>query len=144
MTTGFEQAGIKIEKQAEFAALKQSIERLLSAALIDKFFKKIQKSDIRIREFEAVLSKRLMEQADENLAKSGQSAQALPVARPTVPQASSRRCATRSPRRARTTPTPPAMIVPISLMGHSGTFPIKMQTVPPRCKSSDNSTVANS
>jgi hypothetical protein len=77
MTTGFEQAGIKIEKHAEFAALRQSIERLLSAALIEKFFKKIQKSDIRIREFEAVLSKRLMEQADENLAKSGQSAQAL-------------------------------------------------------------------
>jgi len=77
MTTGFEQAGIKIEKEAEFAALKQSIERLLSAALIEKFFTKIQKSNIRIREFEAVLSKRLMEQVDENLAKSGKSAQAV-------------------------------------------------------------------
>jgi hypothetical protein len=77
MTTGFEQAGIKIEKEVEFAALKQSIERLLSAALIEKFFAKIQKSNVRIREFEAVLSKRLMEAVDETLAKSGRSAQVL-------------------------------------------------------------------
>jgi len=73
MTTGFEQAGIKIEKEAEFAALKQSIERLLSATLIEKFFKKLDKNNVRVREFEMVLSKRLMEQVDENLAKSGKS-----------------------------------------------------------------------
>jgi hypothetical protein len=77
MTTGFEQAGIKIEKEAEFAALKQSIERLLSASLIEKFFKKLDKNNVRVREFEMVLSKRLMEQLDENLAKSGKSAQSL-------------------------------------------------------------------
>ena len=77
MTTGFEQAGIKIEKEAEFAALKQSIERLLSASLIEKFFKKLDKNNVRVREFEMVLSKRLLEQVDENLAKSGKSAQSL-------------------------------------------------------------------
>ncbi|HLH09975.1 MAG TPA: hypothetical protein VKW78_22255 [Terriglobales bacterium] len=77
MTTGFEQAGIKIEKEAEFAALKQSLERLLSPVLIDKFYKKLDKSNVRVREFEAVLSKRLMEQVDQELAKSGKSAQAL-------------------------------------------------------------------
>jgi len=77
MTTGFEQAGIKIEKQAEFAALKESVERVLSAPAIEKFFKKLDKNNVRIREFETVLAKRLIEQVDENLAKSGKSAQAL-------------------------------------------------------------------
>ena len=34
------------------------------------------------------------------------------------------------------------MIVPISLMGHSGTFPIRIQIVPPRFSSNANSAVA--
>jgi hypothetical protein len=73
----FEQAGIKIEKEQEFQALKQSIERLLSPALIDKFFHKLVKKSVRIREFEKVLDLKLMEAADETLAKSGQSAKQL-------------------------------------------------------------------
>ena len=73
----FEQAGIKIEKEQEFQALKQSIERLLSPALIEKFFAKLEKKSVRIRDFAKVLDLKLMEAVDETLAKSGKSAKQL-------------------------------------------------------------------
>ena len=77
MATGFEQAGIKVEHEAEFSALKQSIQRLLSPALIEKFFKKLDRKDIRIRQFENLLAARVMEEIDVDLAKSGKSSQSL-------------------------------------------------------------------
>ena len=67
----FDQSGIKIEKEQEFQALKQSIERVLGTALIEKFFKKMDKKSIRIREFEKVLEQRLIDEIDADLAKSG-------------------------------------------------------------------------
>jgi len=73
----FEQSGIKIEKEQEFAALKQSIERVLGSALIEKFFSKLEKKSVRIRQFEKVLDLRLMEEVDETLKKSGKSAKQL-------------------------------------------------------------------
>jgi hypothetical protein len=73
----FEQAGIKVEKEQEFQALKQSIERLLSPALIEKFFNKLEKKSVRIRDFEKVLDLKLMEAVDETLAKSGKPAKQL-------------------------------------------------------------------
>ena len=73
----FEQAGIKIEKEQEFQALKQSIGRLLSPTLIERFFGKLEKKNVRIREFEKVLDLKLMEAVDETLAKSGKTAKQL-------------------------------------------------------------------
>jgi nucleoside diphosphate kinase len=73
----FEQAGIKIEKEQEFQALKQSIERALGTALIGKFFAKLEKKGVRIREFEKVLDLKLIEAVDETLAKSGTTAKQL-------------------------------------------------------------------
>jgi hypothetical protein len=82
----FEQAGIKIEKEQEFQALRQSIERLLSPALIEKFFSKLEKKNVRIREFEKVLDLKLTEAVDETLAKSGKSAKQLYGAMPVTDQ----------------------------------------------------------
>jgi 1,6-anhydro-N-acetylmuramate kinase len=73
----FEQSGIKIEKEQEFAALKQSIERLLGSALIEKFFKQLEKKSIRIREFEKVLEQRVIDGLDADLAKAGKTAKQL-------------------------------------------------------------------
>ena len=73
----FEQAGIKVEKEQEFQALRQSIERLLGPALIEKFFGKLEKKSVRIREFEKLLDLKLIEAVDETLAKSGKSAKDL-------------------------------------------------------------------
>ena len=82
----FEQAGIKIEKEQEFQALKQSIERVLSPALIGKFFGKLEKKSVRIREFEKVLDLKLLEAVDETLAKSGKQAKQLYGALPVTDQ----------------------------------------------------------
>ena len=82
----FEQAGIKVQKEQEFQALKQSVERVLSPALRDKFFGKLEKKSVRIREFEKVLAQKLMEAVDESLAKSGKSAKALYEALPVTDQ----------------------------------------------------------
>ena len=73
----FEQSGIKIEKEQEFQALKQSLARLLDSASIEKFFKKMEKKGIRIREFEKVLDRKLMEGVDAELAKSDKTAKQL-------------------------------------------------------------------
>jgi len=77
MQAGFEQAKIKIEKEQEFTTLKDSIERALSPALIEKFLSKLSGKGLRIREFEKVLEKKLIDQVDSQLGKSGQSAKAL-------------------------------------------------------------------
>jgi len=82
----FEQAGIKIEKEQEFQALRQSIERVLGSALIGKFFGKLGKKSVRIREFEKVLDLKLMEAVDETLAKSGHTAKQLYTALPVTDQ----------------------------------------------------------
>jgi hypothetical protein len=82
----FEQAGIKIEKEQDFQTLKQTVERLMQPALIETFFKKLEKKSLRIREFEKVLEKRVIEEVDSDFAKSGKSAKALYGALPVTDQ----------------------------------------------------------
>jgi hypothetical protein len=82
----FEQSGIKVANEQDFEALKQSLERLLQPALIDTFFQKLEKKGIRIREFEKVLDKRVIENVDSVLAKSGKAAKALYEAMPVTDQ----------------------------------------------------------
>ena len=82
----FEQAGIKVQKEQEFQALKQSIERVLSPALLEKFFGRLEKKGVRIRDFEKVLDLKLLEAVDETLAKSGQTAKQLYSALPVTDQ----------------------------------------------------------
>ena len=82
----FEQSGIKIENEQDFQTLKQSVERLMQSALIETFFKKLEKKNIRIREFEKVLEKRVIEEVDSDFAKSGTAAKALYEALPVTDQ----------------------------------------------------------
>ena len=82
----FEQSGIKIEKEQEFSTLKQSLERVLAPALIEKFFGKMEKKNVRIREFEKVLVLRLLEEFDETLKGSGKSAKRLYESMPVTDQ----------------------------------------------------------
>jgi len=82
----FEQAGIKVEKEQDFQSLKQAVERLMQPAVIETFFKKLEKKSIRIREFEKVLEKRVVEEIDADFAKSGKVAKALYAALPVTDQ----------------------------------------------------------
>jgi hypothetical protein len=81
---GFEQAAIKIEKQHEFSKLQSTVELAFSPDTVEKFLKQLDRKGIRIREFDAVLSARLLEEVTgESVAGKDLSAwqlyQALPL-----------------------------------------------------------------
>jgi hypothetical protein len=78
----FEQAAIKIEKPREFAKLQGAIEQVFRPENIERFLKQLDRKGIRVRDFDAVLSSRLLEDLGDS-AKSELSAwqlyQALPL-----------------------------------------------------------------
>jgi len=74
MREGFEQATIKIEKQQEFAKLQAAVEQAFLPEKVERFLKQMDRKGIRVREFDAVLSARLLEGAGSGAADSGLSA----------------------------------------------------------------------
>jgi hypothetical protein len=83
MVMAFEQAAIKIEKQQEFAKLQAAVEQAFLPEKVERFLKQLGRKGIRVREFDAVLSARVLEDAVGGSAKSDlsawQSYQALPL-----------------------------------------------------------------
>jgi len=80
----FEQATIKVEKQQEFAKLQSAVEQAFLIEKVERFLKQLDRKGIRIREFESLLSARVLEHAaGGSAAKSDLSAwqlyQALPL-----------------------------------------------------------------
>ena len=79
----FEQAAIKIEKQQEFSKLQGTVEQAFSPEKVERFLKQVDRKGIRIREFDAVLSARLLEEVTGSVAGKELSAwqlyQALPI-----------------------------------------------------------------
>ncbi len=78
---GFEQAAIPVEKQKEFAELRAAIETVFAPGQVGKFFAALKSNNVRIRDFDSVLAKRVLESAATGLKKSGaqQLYGALPV-----------------------------------------------------------------
>jgi len=74
---GFEQAGIPVQKQAEYEELRGVITRVFAAARVEKFLKRLDKGGIRVRDFEAALARGHFERVDEALGKSGRSAKQI-------------------------------------------------------------------
>ena len=58
----FVQATIKVEKEKEFEELKSAITRAFSPAAVEKFLKRVGKSGLRVRDFDSVLAKNVLEQ----------------------------------------------------------------------------------
>ena len=58
----FEQATIKVEKESEFGELKAAITRAFAAENVEKYLKKMASAGLRIRDFDSVLTKRVLEQ----------------------------------------------------------------------------------
>jgi hypothetical protein len=58
----FEQATIKVEKEKEFGELKAAISRAFAAENVEKYLKKMASTGLRIRDFDLVLAKRVLEQ----------------------------------------------------------------------------------
>jgi len=70
----FEQAAIRIEKEKEFAELKDAIARILDSESVERFLRRLQKKGIRIRDIDLLLASGVLEDLDEPLAKSGKPA----------------------------------------------------------------------
>jgi len=57
----FEQAVIKVEKEKEFEELKAAIERAFQPEAVEKFLKRVQSKGLRVRDFDAILSKKILD-----------------------------------------------------------------------------------
>jgi len=77
MTVTYEQAVIKVEKEAQFAELKAAMERAFAADVIEKLLKRLESRGIRIRNFDDVLDQSVIESVDGSLKKSGKTAKGL-------------------------------------------------------------------
>jgi len=52
----FEQASIRVEKEREFAELKSAIEQVFAAGRVEKYLKKLDSRNIRVRDLDLVLA----------------------------------------------------------------------------------------
>jgi hypothetical protein len=57
----FEQATIKVEHEKEFEELKSAIRRAFVPQSVEKYLKRMSSAGIRIRDFDAVLAKGVLE-----------------------------------------------------------------------------------
>jgi hypothetical protein len=76
---GFEQAVIKIEKEKEYEELKSAINHAFSAGRNEKFLKRMDREGLRVRDWDSVLAKRVLEQVIEGPVKTRELYEALPV-----------------------------------------------------------------
>ena len=59
----FEQATIKIEKQQEYAKLQSAVEQAFRPDQTEQFLKRLDRKGIRVRDFDAVLKIRALDDA---------------------------------------------------------------------------------
>ena len=74
---GFERAAIPVEKEKEFAVVRGAIEKIFAAGRVEKFLAALKSKGVRIRDFESVLTKKILESAAPELKQSGFKGQAL-------------------------------------------------------------------
>jgi gamma-glutamylcysteine synthetase len=70
----FQQAPLQVQKTEEFDQLKAVIERVFAQGVVEKFYRKLQSRDVRVREFEKVLEQRIFEEMDSSLSQSSKAA----------------------------------------------------------------------
>ena|SRR5579872_7570916 len=73
----YQQAPIKVQKTEEFERLRSALDRIFSSAALERFFRKLQASKVRVRDFERVLAIRGLEENDPALSGCGKSARQL-------------------------------------------------------------------
>jgi hypothetical protein len=72
----FEQAGLKVEREPEFAQLKTALIRIFVADRVEQLLQRLKSRGVRIRDFDLVLAGGILEQLDDSLGEPG-SAQSL-------------------------------------------------------------------
>ena len=75
----FEQAAIKVERTQEFAELQAALEQAFLPERVERFLRQLDRKGIRVRDFDAVLAKRVLEAVGKSALNARQSYDALPV-----------------------------------------------------------------
>ena len=75
----FEQATIKVEKQPEFAKLQAAVEQGFRPDRAEKFLKQLDRKGIRVRDLDAILNEKVLEQFGEQGLSAKQLYDSLPV-----------------------------------------------------------------
>jgi hypothetical protein len=57
----FEQAAIKVQREQEYARLQTALEQAFRPDNVERFLKQLDRKGIRIRDFDAVLARRVLE-----------------------------------------------------------------------------------
>jgi hypothetical protein len=73
----YDQATIKVEKEAQFAELKAALGRAFSAGAVEKMLKELDRKNTRIRDFDSVLEKQVIERVDSTLRAARKNAKGL-------------------------------------------------------------------
>lgn len=73
----FEQATIKVQKTQEFAELQAAIEQAFLAANVERFLKQMDRKSVRVRDFDGVLAKKVLESVVSAKVDAAQLYQAL-------------------------------------------------------------------
>ncbi|MGA8341849.1 MAG: hypothetical protein WB781_07925 [Candidatus Sulfotelmatobacter sp.] len=79
MTVSFQQAAIKVEKAQEFARLQAAVEQVFLPERTEQFLKQLDRKEIRVRDFDAVLAQRLLESVGDSELNARQLYESLPV-----------------------------------------------------------------
>ena len=75
----FRQAAIKVEKAQEFARLQAAVELALLPEKAERFLKQLDRKGIRVRDFDAVLARRVLESVGDSGLNGRQLYESLPV-----------------------------------------------------------------
>jgi hypothetical protein len=75
----FEQAAIKVEKAQEFAGLQGAVERAFLPEKAERFLKQLDRKGIRVRDFEAILARQVLESVGESKLNARSLYESLPV-----------------------------------------------------------------
>jgi hypothetical protein len=79
MTVAFEQATIKVEKAQEFSRLQAAIEKAFLPENVGRFLKQLDRKGIRVRDLDAVLAQRVLEQFAEKGLEAKSLYDSLPI-----------------------------------------------------------------
>jgi hypothetical protein len=58
----FVQPIVKVDKEKEFEGLKELVNRALAPEAMERFLRRLEKNDVRVRQFDAVLQKGALDQ----------------------------------------------------------------------------------
>jgi hypothetical protein len=73
----FEQATIKVEKQQEYGALQAAVEEAFRPQQVESFLKQMDRKSVRVRDFDGVLAKKVLESVVSAKVNAAQLYQAL-------------------------------------------------------------------